>query len=238
MESAESEFAAARPAGHERLPGRFYLWMRAFWRFAFFFTMRVKCRGRENLPSKGGVILAITHRSHLDPVVVSTLVDREIGWMARVEFYRQWYSRAFMKAIGAFPVDRMKPGVAPVREATRRLRSALVVGIFPEGEIQIGDTRVTHGGPIKAGAVYLAALTGCPIVPVLVAGSEKLSSPWPWMPAKWGRLWVRFGTPMRVTEIARCRAGRGAAADQLREQFQRLHREAVAEWDLPEGRTK
>jgi 1-acyl-sn-glycerol-3-phosphate acyltransferase len=238
MESVESGAAAGKPAVRERLPGRFYLWMRAFWRFAFFFTMRVKCRGLENLPSRGGVILAITHRSHLDPVVVSTLAEREIGWMARVEFYRQWHSRAFMNAIGAFPVDRVKPGVAPVREAIRRLRSSLVVGIFPEGEIQTGGARVTHGGPIKAGAVYLAALTGCPIVPVLVIGSEKLSSPWPWMPAKWGRLWVRFGEPVRVEAGARSRAGRGAAAKQLREQFQHLHREAVAEWNLPEGREK
>ena len=237
MASVESEVAAGAK-GFPRLPGRFYRLMRGFWRFAFFFTMRVKSRGLDNLSPRGGVILAITHRSHLDPVVVSTLIDREVCWMARVEFYRHWHSRAFMNAIGAFPVDRLRPGVAPIREAARRLRSGRVVGIFPEGEIQTGGDRVTHGGTIKSGAVYLAALTGCPVLPVFVVGTEKLSSPWPWMPAKWGRLWVRFGQPLRFGPEARGRGARHAAADHLREQFQRLHREAVAEWNLPEGSGK
>ena len=238
MANPEEKAPAVRTTGNPRLPGRFYRRIRGFWRFAFFFTMRVKARGVENVPSRGGVILAITHRSHLDPVVVSTLVEREIGWMARVEFYRQWLARVFMHGTGAFPVDRLRPGVSPIREAGRRLSAGLVVGIFPEGEIQVGDDRVTHGGPIKAGAVYLAALTGCPIVPVLVAGTERLSSPWPWLPAKWGRLWVRFGEPMRFGVGARRRAGRNAAADQLRESFRRLQAAATTEWDLPDGREK
>lgn len=238
MANLESNSPVEIKAGDPGLSGRFYRWMRLLWRIVFFFTMRVKSRGMDRVPGRGRVILAITHRSHLDPVVVSTLIGREVGWMARVEFYRQWYSRVFMRAIGAFPVDRARPGLAPIREAARRLRSGQAVGIFPEGEIQIGDNRVTHGGPIKTGAVYIAALTGCPIVPVLVAGTEKLSSPWPWLPAKWGRLWVRFGEPFCVGPEARHRVGRKEASDELRERFRRLQAEACAEWKMPDGRGK
>jgi 1-acyl-sn-glycerol-3-phosphate acyltransferase len=238
LASNEAEVTVPETPGAPRVPGRIYRWCRAFWRFAFFFTMRVKSRGSRCLPARGGVILAVTHRSHLDPVVVSTLLDREVGWMARVEFYHHGVLRALMNAVGAFPVNRMRPGVAPIREAIRRLRGGLVVGIFPEGEIQTGNDRVSHGGAIKAGAVYLAALTGCPILPVVVVGSEKLSSPWPWMPAKWGRLWVRFGEPLHIGPEARQRAGRHAASERLREDFRDLYARCAADWDLPEGREK
>ncbi|MFM7182116.1 MAG: lysophospholipid acyltransferase family protein [Verrucomicrobiales bacterium] len=236
--SDTSSAAAGARSSDASLPGKLYHWTRAFWRFAFLFTMRVKTRGMENVPARGGVILAVAHRSHLDPVVVSTLLDRDVGWMARVEFYRHRLWRAVLKAMGSFQVDRRRPGVAPVREAARRLGSGHVVGIFPEGEIQTGDDRVTHGGPIKAGAVYLAALTGCPILPVVVVGAEKLSSPWPWLPAKWGRLWVRVGEPLTIGPEARRRAGRLIANEQLREKFIQVYAQSDAEWRLPEGRGK
>lgn len=239
-EPVSKKISHSRPqsTGSARLPGKLYRWTRAFWRFAFFFTMRVRSSGAESLSGSGGLILAVTHRSHLDPVVVSTIIEREVGWMARVEFYNHRVLRAMMNAVGAFPVDRMKPGRAPIREAMRRLQSGSVVGIFPEGEIQTDGNRVTHGGSIKAGAVYLAALTGCPIVPVVVVGTEKLSSPWPWMPAKWGRLWVRFGEPFYVGVEARGRRERQRASERLKESIRLLYVEALGEWNMPEGRAK
>lgn len=230
--------AAADAPRRTRLPGRFYRLLRVFWRFAFFFTMRVKCRGLEHIPATGGVVLAVTHCSHLDPVVVSTLLEREIGWMARAEFYQNGMTATFMDAVGAFPVDRSRPGIGPIREAARRLERGAVVGIFPEGEIQTGPSRVTHGGSIKAGAVYLAALTGCPLIPVVIAGTESLSSPWPWMPAKWGRLWLRVGEPVIVAPEARSRVGRAVAARELCESFRDLQRRAGTEWKLPHGRAE
>lgn len=227
--------AKARPCG---LPGRWYRWTRAFWRFAFFFTMRVKTRGLEHVPAGGGVILAVTHRSHLDPVAVSTLLEREISWMARVEFYRHGVARAFMDAVGAFPVDRLRPGIGPLREAAWRLSFGHVVGIFPEGEIQTGAQRVTHGGPIKGGAVYLAALTGCPVLPVLISGTEALSSPWPWMPAKWGRLCLFVGEPLFFDPSCQRRADRALAVARLCESFRRLHREGMSEGNSSGGGIK
>ncbi|GAH06417.1 unnamed protein product, partial [marine sediment metagenome] len=38
----------------------------------------IKIQGKENIPPKGGVILASNHLSYLDPIVIGLLVSRKI----------------------------------------------------------------------------------------------------------------------------------------------------------------
>ena len=215
-------------------PSRVYSLVRGFWRFAFFWTMRVRVAGLENVPNSGGCILAVAHVSHTDPLVVSALTTCKISWMSRVEFYHNPIARILLDAVGAFPVDRKKPGLYPIREAMRRLERRGVVGIFPEGEIVNGPDSVCRGGPIKAGAMYLSALTGCPVVPILVLGTDKLSSPGPWLPARRGRLWLRVGMPITADASERHRTGRAAASQRLARAFQELFQSSRATWNLPD----
>jgi 1-acyl-sn-glycerol-3-phosphate acyltransferase len=67
-------------------PGRFYDACRWLWLGVFGCTMRVRSSGFREVNATGGVLIAVSHVSHLDPIVVSALLGRRISWVSRVEF--------------------------------------------------------------------------------------------------------------------------------------------------------
>ena len=218
-----------------RSPGRFYDVVWCVWRAVFGCTMRVKLAGLEHLPRQGGVILAVCHVSHLDPIVVSALLLRRIGWVARMEFYTSWIAGTFLHWGGAFPVNRQGPALPAVREGLRRLGRGEVIGIFPEGELMEGTASVLRGGPVKRGVCLLAAKSGCPVVPVMVLGTDQLRKPGPWLPAKRGRLWLRLGPVMFPQDTGTARIRREELAGRLETEFVRLFAEARSGWNLPDS---
>jgi 1-acyl-sn-glycerol-3-phosphate acyltransferase len=218
-----------------RSPGCFYEGVRFAWRAVFACTMRVKRSGLNHLPPQGGVILAVCHVSHLDPIVVSALLPRQIGWVARIEFYASWIAGTFLHWGGAFPVDRYGAALPAVREGLRRLQRGEIVGIFPEGELMEGKASVLRGGGVKRGVCLLAARSGCPVLPVIVLGTDQLRKLGPWLPARRGRLWLRVGPVMFPEGDGSARQRRGALAARLEAEFVRLFAEARSEWELPDS---
>lgn len=196
--------------------------------------MRMKTRGLERLETPGGVLVAVSHVSHLDPAVLSVVSNRAIHWMAREEFYQTRLSAWFLKRVGAFPVNRQGRALPAIREALRRLEAGSAVGIFPEGEIVSGPRSVVRGGRVRRGVALLAARSGCPVLPVIVAGTEKLNAVGPWLPAKRGRLWLAAGDFLHAPPDARSRAGRAAFAAELERAFVQLYGRMRREFRLPE----
>ncbi|RYD37563.1 MAG: 1-acyl-sn-glycerol-3-phosphate acyltransferase, partial [Verrucomicrobiaceae bacterium] len=159
-EPCKTASVTARHFRRLQAPGRFYAAVRAFWQFAFGAAMRVKAHGLDHAGLKGGALLAVSHVSHLDPVVMSVLLKNPVSWMAREEFYRCRSWAAFLDRIGAFPINRHGKALPGVREALARLRRGEMVGIFPEGEIMAGGDSAVHGGPVRRGVALLAARAG------------------------------------------------------------------------------
>jgi len=143
---------------------------------------RMQVYGRENIPAAGGLVVAATHTSYWDPVVVGSVVGRQVFFMAKKELFRIPLLGPVIRAVGAFPVDRSRAGAGTFRLAASYLSRGQVLGVFPEG------TR-SHSGrvlPPQAGAFLLAATARVPVLPVAVAGSRGL----------WGRVRVYVGEPM------------------------------------------
>jgi 1-acyl-sn-glycerol-3-phosphate acyltransferase len=197
--------------------------------------MRVRSSGFREVNATGGVLIAVSHVSHLDPIVVSALLGRRISWVSRVEFYQQWFMRSVLHHGGAFRVDRKGPALPTIREGLRRLERGEAVGIFPEGELMSGENSVLRGATIKKGVCLLAARSGRPVLPVVVLGTDLLGRIGPWMPAKRGRLWVRVGRPLHAEKGSHDRKGRAEFADRLVAEYVRLYAEMRAEFGLPEG---
>lgn len=197
--------------------------------------MRIEVSGLERFNnSEGGVLIAVSHVSHLDPIVVSALLERRISWVSRVEFYRQWLMRTVLYHGGAFRVDRDGHALPTIREGLKRLARGEAIGIFPEGELMRGENSVLRGASVKCGVCTLAARSGCPVIPVVVLGTDRLAKVGPWLPAKRGKLWVRVGEPLQAPASARTKSGRAEFAAELQEEYVKLFAEMREEFRLPE----
>lgn len=148
-------------------------------------VFRWRVVGRENLPAGGPVILCANHRSYWDPPVVGVASHpRVVHFMAKEELFRVPVLAAVFRAVGAFPVKRGAADLGSLRRAMVLLKAGRAVGVFLEGgRVKSGDL-----GEGQPGAVYLAAATGAPIVPVAIQGSMRPFS----------RLVVRIGAPIDV----------------------------------------
>lgn len=198
---------------------------------------------RERTRLRGGWMLAANHISHFDPPFLGVACLRKMDWMTSREFYAVPLLGLWMKAVDTFPVDRERPDRASIRTALARLKAGRVVGMFPEGGIRDGERSVLHGAPLRPGLSALAEMSGAPVVPCVLVGSDHLYTPQKWLPFRRSRAWINFGEPIRLQ-------GEGKAA---REKFDAeftaaLHallaelraRFPIADRDLPQpaGRRK
>lgn len=230
----DSRHAYSMPPRRLQAPGRVYDFAKVCWRVAFTAAMRVRSRGLENAELSGGVLLAVSHVSHLDPVVVSVMLRRRVSWMAREEFYVNRFWSVCLDRMGAFPVNRQGRALPAIRSALARLERGEMVGIFPEGEIMRGRDSVLRGGRIRRGVALLAARTGVPVVPVVVSGTQRLNRVIPWLPIKMGRLWIAAGPALYAPAEAGRRAGRDLFATRLEQAFVSLYGELRREFPQPE----
>lgn len=153
---------------------------------------QLRAFGVENIPPKGGALLAANHQSYLDPPLVAACLPREMHFMARRSLFRNPLFRALIVRCNAFPIERDTADVKGVKEAIARLQAGHLLLVFPEG------TRTRDGsiGPMKPGVGILAERAACPIVPVLIDGAHEV---WPkgrLLPRP-GRIRVVFGRPFR-----------------------------------------
>ena len=67
---------------------------------------RIELVGAENVPMRGGCILASNHESIFDPFILGVATTREIRFMAKSELFGNRVLRSVLRALGAFPVER------------------------------------------------------------------------------------------------------------------------------------
>lgn len=117
---------------------------------------RVEVAGQGNIPPTGPVILAPTHRSRWDALIVPLTTGklasgRHLHYMISVNEYKG-FQGWFMKHLGGFPVDPKRPGIESLRYSVDLLCRGEMVVIFPEGDIY-RERRVC---PLKRGVATIA----------------------------------------------------------------------------------
>ncbi len=202
--------------------------------------VRVRVRGDEHVPRTGPVILACTHASYLDFVILEKAAVRRGRYLRFLARYDVWLPGPVAWAMNRMqhvPVDRAVPAAAYFR-ARRLLRSGEALGIFPEAGISYSFTVRS----LMPGAVALARDTGAPIVPVAMWGAQRIATvgiPEPRPDLTRGRrVDVLFGPPLRVArdaDVTRETEVLGARLTELLEELQSLpeHRprpEEIARW--------
>jgi 1-acyl-sn-glycerol-3-phosphate acyltransferase len=116
-------------------------------------------------------VVASNHFSFLDGLLIGSVLRQKVRFLALVDLFGHYRWLDF--ALSAFDVVPIKRGVVPlgpVRSALSHLQDGGAVGLFPEG------TRHHTFDPRRArpGAAWLAARAGVPLVPVAVAGTNRV----------------------------------------------------------------
>lgn len=128
---------------------------------------RLTIEGKENLPKDGAFVLAPIHRSYLDTLLMC-IIPRRLRFMGKDSMWKMKWSAWLLSTLGGFPVSRDSADREALQTTVAHITAGEPTVLFPEGERKSGPR--TH--PLKEGAVYVAARTGVPIVPVGIGGSE------------------------------------------------------------------
>lgn len=181
---------------------------------------RLEAIDHHKIPA-GAVILAPSHRSNIDTPFVGAMVERDPRFMAKESVFKSPFWTTFLVALGGFPVKRGALDRETLKNAQAILKRGEPLVVFPEGARQEGP-RIK---PVFEGAVWLAARSGAPIVPVGIGGSAAVMPIGVKLPRP-KKVAVVFGDPMFVGDPDDPgRVPRGeidAAALELRERVQEV----------------
>ncbi len=142
--------------------------------------VRFDIAGIEHLPRTGPVILAGNHRSYFDFFVLAQLVrlgGRPIRMMAKREIFDAPVIGALCHGMGGIPVDRASAKATEAYAAAIvALEAGEVVGMMPQGTIPRGEAFFDPVLKGKTGVARIARVTGAPVVPFGLWGTDVL---WP-----------------------------------------------------------
>lgn len=144
---------------------------RGLWWGVLSLTGGVERRGR--LP-RGGCVVVANHSSHADTAALLAALDARhgpaIGAAADYWFASPWRRRICRRLAAGFPVRRGGGGMDDLLSMAGELREGRAVVLFPEG------TRAKDGalGSFHRGALVLAEQAGVPVIPVGIAGTDRL----------------------------------------------------------------
>ena len=133
--------------------------------------------GLSNVPRTGGAILAANHLSVADQLFLGSVVDRQVHYWAKEEYFhlprlKGKAMAGLMHGLGTIPVHREggRAALNALDEAVPVLKSGELVGIFPEGT-RSPDGRLYRG---RTGVSWLATRAAMPVIPIGILGTEKI----------------------------------------------------------------
>jgi 1-acyl-sn-glycerol-3-phosphate acyltransferase len=150
--------------------------------------------GAEHLPSSGPVIVAANHISFFDTIVLMLSVPRRTYFIGKAEYMSSWTTRRLFPALGLIPIERAaaRQAMAALDVAVSALTEGHVLGIYPEGTRSRDG--LLHRG--HTGVAQLAMMSGAPIVPVGLVGTDRIQPVGARVPRPFRRATIRFGPPI------------------------------------------
>ena len=146
---------------------KFIVWLI---RFIINIIARVKASGYENLPEKGGFVIAVNHLGFLDAPMAYYALN---NWNLFIPVAEKWEESVILRWLGkhlnAIFIDRFNPDLqSDARNDQAHGRRTDSRDLLPEGT-RARDEKMAQGKP---GVAYLASKMGWTIVPVAIIGTE------------------------------------------------------------------
>lgn len=174
-----------------------------FWISAFVFKLfakiylRGKGFGKENFPEQGPYIGVVNHNSNMDAVAMALVVKHRAHTMAKESLFSVPILKWWVKAVGMFPVVRDTSDHEAFDKALNFLKKGEILFMAPEG-----TRKKEKGGKPRprTGFIRLAQMTGVPVVPVALWGTDRVLPPGAWFPRP-VKVLARVGKPIELEKI-------------------------------------
>jgi 1-acyl-sn-glycerol-3-phosphate acyltransferase len=160
--------------------------------------IHIRVEGSEHIPP-GVCVFASNHASNIDPVALVPNIPRRVALLAKKEVFSVPILSKALHLARLVPVDRADREAAAesVDIAVEYLKEGLSFLVYPEG------TRSPDGHllPFKKGTFVMAIRAGVPVVPVSLAGTQRLMRKGDWTLHP-GEVIVRYGPPVDASEYS------------------------------------
>jgi len=166
-----------------------YCYLKCFHRF--------EVKGLDNVPTKGGFILACNHLSYLDPPAVGCRIPRNLHYFARDSLFFGPLGLLITK-LNSIPVNRDQLDLGTLRKVLRVLKGGEPVLVFPEG------TRSPDGTLQKSqkGLGLLVHKSGVPVLPARLHGSFEILGKGKLFPRIGKKLYLNIGSPILSEKLS------------------------------------
>ena len=164
-------------------------------------TTRSEIVGAEHIPSSPPYMVVTNHLSAFDIPLLSSVFPHAIRALAAIEHRSNPLYAPILAASGAIWVRRGEVDRHALRESLAVLERGEVLGVAPEGT-RADESHALQEG--KAGAAYVATRADALIVPVGIAGTEKIKHSL--VRLRRPRVQVAIGEPFRLPESGRVRS--------------------------------
>lgn len=156
----------------EAMTKRTWFFHFANWFLRTFFSIftRLDIRGLDRVPMEGGLITAMNHTAFLDPLLVISLLGRDVIPMAKIELQTTPFIGTWAKWYGAYFVRRGEADVSAFKTSLQFLKRGDAINIAVEGHRSESGTLLQG----REGAIIIAQRSNAPILPVAIWGSREL----------------------------------------------------------------
>lgn len=169
-----------------------YSYVAAFFNFLYRVLTRRRVIGLEHVPTDGAVIIVANHLALADPPLLAVSLGRRVQFMAKHQLFRIPVVGWALRRLGAHPVRRGRLDMTAMRWVHQTLGEGAAVVIFPEGQrSRSGKLRTGYRG-----VASIAARAKVPVLPVGIAGTEKLERGLFWLRP---RVTVNVGEPFMLS---------------------------------------
>ena len=166
----------------------------------FFFSKKKIINNGFNSPTNSSIILAPTHRSRWDGLVLTMAMGRRVTnrdcrfMVTKSEMcgIQGW----FLKRLGCFSINQLSPSLSALRYAIDLIEKGEQLVVFPEGKInRYGKKLVLKEGLYRLARLATKKTTSVTIVPIGIAYSK--------IPPNFrGGFCLSFGKPIQINDYS------------------------------------
>ena len=164
----------------------------------FFFSKKIIIKNGFSIPTNSSIILAPTHRSRWDGLVLTMAMGRRVShkdcrfMVTKPEMrgIQGW----FLKRLGCFSINQLSPSLSALRYAVDLIEKGEQLVVFPEGKInKYGKKLVLKEGLYRLARLASKKTESIVIIPIGIAYS-KVS------PKFRSQFCLSFGNPMMMND--------------------------------------